>query len=573
MNELKKLLETIDEQYLIGLANKGIVNRAHKDLEQSDISMNFEGDNLIIKVDDAVCTILSPLGNSKCTCPSRSICKHIIMAILYAKRKFESEAGREENREDNSKDKSEDKSITQEDENGKNAAVSAFASLKDYPIDKIKRVLGDKNFQNLYHRIKAGIWPDITVTSIITVHFKEAGITVKLLEPLEHSSCSCHKKEICRHKAEALVYYKLKEGTLTIKDLEERLENIRKYDIEEVKILANDMKRLIAMQLVSGLTRTSPAVMDSFERMAVMCHNHKLADFERDYREVAEEYRLYFARNASFKAAILMNKVLKLYRKADLLSKAQTIGDISFLAGEMRSEYLPVGRLSLMGMGQRYFSSKTGYEGETYYFIEENSQEWYTYTNARPVFYERKRSISDKGPAPWGLPCTLEELETASFVLIDPKASADNRLSSTSEARGELTGKRQLKKESLHKQYYEDFAELFEKLFASAWQTENGNMDISSKLVLVQPASFKNAVFNTIKQEFSMELYDRNDYRLLLKVSYSSVEHYTIRYLERLAKRMERGSKGIPCFFGSIYLSEGMMKLYPINYYEQEEWI
>ena len=104
MEELKRLLLQTDEEYLIGLSNKGTVKRAYKDLEQETPSVTWDGEEAEAAWKEAVCRIRAPFGDSTCSCPSRSVCRHLIAAILYLKRAAEDEnrksaeaAGRKEN--------------------------------------------------------------------------------------------------------------------------------------------------------------------------------------------------------------------------------------------------------------------------------------------------------------------------------------------------------------------------------------------------------------------------------------------------------------------------------------------
>ena len=92
MEELKKLLAQTDEEYLIGLSNKGTVKRAYKDLEQESPSVVWEGEEAEVTLKEAVCRIRIPLGDSTCSCPSRSVCRHLITAVLYLKKELEKSA-------------------------------------------------------------------------------------------------------------------------------------------------------------------------------------------------------------------------------------------------------------------------------------------------------------------------------------------------------------------------------------------------------------------------------------------------------------------------------------------------
>ena len=102
MSEWKNLLEEADDEYLIGLANKGILKRAYKDKEETAVEIIKMEKEAEVKVGEETVSVRYPLGDSQCSCPSRSICRHIVLAILVlketvGKEKAEgAEAGQEE---------------------------------------------------------------------------------------------------------------------------------------------------------------------------------------------------------------------------------------------------------------------------------------------------------------------------------------------------------------------------------------------------------------------------------------------------------------------------------------------
>ena len=51
-------------------------------------------------------------------------------------------------------------------------------------------------------------------------------------------------------------------------------------------------------------------------------------------------------------------------------------------------DYEPAGDMELIGITAEAFQSRNGYQGETVYFLEKNTKKWYTYTSARPVYYD-----------------------------------------------------------------------------------------------------------------------------------------------------------------------------------------
>ncbi|MDE7478522.1 MAG: SWIM zinc finger family protein, partial [Lachnospiraceae bacterium] len=93
MSDWKSMFREIDDDYLIGVSNKGIVKRAYKDMETTTCKIEEEvlkktlstDEEIAINVGEETVHIKVPLGESTCSCPSRSICRHIILGILVVK--------------------------------------------------------------------------------------------------------------------------------------------------------------------------------------------------------------------------------------------------------------------------------------------------------------------------------------------------------------------------------------------------------------------------------------------------------------------------------------------------------
>lgn len=82
MDELKKALVFADENFLVGLSNKGIYKRACKDTDGAEADFELSENFAVVRTGGETCTISVPLAESKCSCVARGICRHIIGAIL-----------------------------------------------------------------------------------------------------------------------------------------------------------------------------------------------------------------------------------------------------------------------------------------------------------------------------------------------------------------------------------------------------------------------------------------------------------------------------------------------------------
>lgn len=629
MNQWRQVLAAADDDYLAGLCNKGTVKRAYKELAEVRTEIRQKEDRFDVQVGEETCQICLPLGDSRCSCVSRSICKHIMIAILKVREYVEGctgsaaaeesvSAGRdgavaENEPPDRDMPAADSMSLGQDVPAADGVPVSqdvpaaddmpvgqdapaaggnlgmqkpyghSFPEISSFPLEKIKKTMGKRRYQKLVSSVSLKLRPQIEVTSVITVTFPDTGTKVKLLEPLEYSSCSCHKKELCSHKAEAILWYQLEKGILKPEQLQGAGEGGTDsgIDLDAIHGLADAILQLLETALRTGLARTAPDMLDSLERMAIFCHNQELADFERYSRSLRDSWQSYFNRMASFRAEELMSRMMMVYRKAQALREAENGEQVSRLAGRFRSEYRPAGELVLIGIGSRRFLSKTGYEGETCYFLEESTGKWYTYTNARPVFYEQntRRRAGAYGKTPWELKATLQELTQLRIRLRNAKVNEKRRLSSSGETQGEILGARNVKRSEIAGCYYTDFKKLFREQIGNAavsWAPEEEKeygFDESRHPVLVQAAVCGEGEFDQITQTFRMELRDGQGVPLSIEVAYSKEEDFTIHYLERVARRIHNDHRSIPCFVGDVYLEDGRMKLYPITFLEPKEII
>ena len=558
MDEIYQMLSQVDDDYLIGLSNKGIVKRAYKDLENAAVSIENGAEavsgttkELIVLVDDVTCRLTLPIGESTCTCPSRSMCKHIVMAVLFAKEKIAGETP----------DKSE------ADENPQPEKKPAdFTELLEYPLSTIKKQLGISKLKTIYEHIAMENKVSIEESSIVTVGLEDEGMTVKLLVPIEYSTCSCHKKELCVHKGEAIIRYQLSKEKITIDDIAEIIANQDEqgFDHEAASLLADKIMDMLGEIISTGLARISPEHMDSCERFAIMCHNLRLAEPEKKFRGLSEQLKLYFNRHASFRVERLLRDITYLYGDVQRISKMDGKA-LSEIAGKLRTEYAASKPLNLIGMGYRYFKSESGYEGITVYFIEESTGRFYTYTNARPMYYEKKRTakMTEKETAPWGLSFSLEQLAQSRIHLSKCKVNDEGRISSSQETVAEYLGVRTFDAEGIRKNSFYDFGDMFQKKFSPDWEKY-----MEERLVLVYPEAIEDAFFDNIRQQFFMLLKDGNGKYLKVRIAYSAEESYNIKYLERIYKHISDGKSKPACFLGTVYISDGELMLYPIEYYE-----
>lgn len=556
MADIREQIRQADEDYLTGISNKGIVKRAGKDLEKETPTVSWNGEEAQVALKEETCVIRVPLGDSTCSCPSTNICRHVVTAILWLRGELKKEA-----------EAGQPTGLCPSKEAGLPEASHDFSELGQIPAVRLKRACGGQRYRRLLSHLRAGDEPSVTETSIVTVRLPWEEAVVKLLTPLEHSTCTCHSRELCAHKAQALLIWQLQKGLVSLEQLEALLEEEEVLDMEAVRAASSAVRAASLEQLNTGLSRQSPEVGEALERLAVLCHRAGLARLENRLRETEETYRQYFARSAAFRTGELAGRLLLLYNQAGRIHKEEKQEELQRLAGSFRESYEPVGNLHLMGVGARSFTSKNGYEGETWYFLEVNQRRWYTWTDARPVFYEGVKNRTgqiENTSAPWNLSCRREELSQLEFELSGARAAAGRRLSASQETRGQLLGSRNLETPAFAESIVWDYEKLLRERFQPGEAREKGG-----RLALVGAAGWEEPVFDRVAQRFSWELHDEKGRSLEVRVKYTKKEQLTIQFLERLESRLRGQKRESAVFFGALYLEEGRLCLYPIEFYPQ----
>ncbi len=550
--KLKSFINILDDDYLIGVSNKGIVNRAKKDLEKvQSITYKVNDENIEFVIDDVTCLVNDEVQKYKCSCPSRSICKHVIMCYLYMMQNLDDMFGKVE--------------ISYEDDSAnKDESKKEFINLKEFSLDDIKKEIGERNLIQIIRRIQFGSEYTITENSIITVDFHEENIKVKLLDEIENCVCTCKSKDLCIHKAEALILYKLQKKYLTLEELSIYAQSKNYIDIEIIKKAAAEIRTLIEDILISGICRVPETILDCINNMAVKCHNYDMPNFEKNLRRIKEEISLYFNKHASFENTRLLNMLTKLYTDTITLENATDLNKITELVGEFKSSYYSIPMIELYGIGEEKWTSKSGYKGRTYYFFENNRNAIFTFTKSIATFYDNNVSKSTNNlnnTPPWNLNCSLNDLSKIHFKLLSGKINSQNRISSSSESKGVIIDKSNISNINIDNYKFNRWEDIIEKVFHKKKSlNENYNM------IFIQGIEFGECTFDNIAQVFKLELYDIDNKVIEIDIKFSLESKTIIKALERMHER-----KVVPIFFGRTYIKDGKIKFYPVSYYKDNE--
>ncbi|MEB3052703.1 SWIM zinc finger family protein [Bacillus pseudomycoides] len=402
-NHFLNVLSSIDETYLIAMSNKGTYKRAMKDLAVvSNVKMDVEEGAAQIHLDDGITvTFTGDIRSYSCSCEARSICKHVIMALLEAKKMYEGE---------------------------ENIKVD-FSALLNV---NVRNIVSEKIWAEMMFRETFQQKFVLEEEGALIATFPEENITVRFLtaESVADAICTCKAEEICRHKAEAVYWYQKEKG------ISHETKQMHPLIIAPDKL--SIFKEMIEQIVHFGLTRLTENTIYEIEQLSVKARSLKLAKLENLFRKLGADIGLYRMKHASFQMASYRQTVSAIYEHILLLERHH------LQESPFRSEYYEVPPLILHAFGAFGWQTKSGYVGVTYYFYNREQEKWITYTQSRPMFYEGSSTTPEElheRQVPWGIAGKGYELSRSSVRLKQAKLNVDFQLSSSSQTVGEVEGK------------------------------------------------------------------------------------------------------------------------------------
>ncbi|MBQ8134033.1 MAG: SWIM zinc finger family protein [Clostridia bacterium] len=557
MEELKKALKMADDEYLVSLSNKGTLKRSYKDLEAATITASYMDGSAYVTVGKDKCVIVSPLAQSQCTCPSRSICRHIITSIIWLKQNL---------LEDMPEDKSEEdsESSTEQNETAEDTAKELKDSLSLFSLKELQRAMKKRYFGNFAEKAGLGILPEMEEASVITVQLPQDGVTVKLLHPIEYSACTCHSRELCKHKAAAILAWQIRHGIVKPEQLSGEVISSDTLDISDIHSKAENTAAFLGRILSDGLVRSSEDVVEQTEIQAVMCHNARLAQPERLMRELGNRLKAYAAHSPEFSIGTILSLIMD---NMILLQKIIRTNDekrLAELLGEFKNTYSLTDTLELIPLARRHFSSASGYEGEVYYYLNKDinsSEPFLTFSDVRPTFYQTNRKFRSEA-LPWNLNTPLKEIAGCELRLKMPKI-AGGKLSSSKETRAEVLEKANLNQSAVQERIYTDYSKAVHDIFVKKSAEESE----TDRLVLIAVSRCIRSESDEISQTHTITVEDCFSQRLTLRARYKEENKDYFESLVKMGKTMLENDVNY-VVFGSTYIEGGRLYVYPIAAYD-----
>lgn len=516
INEIKSFLPFINEEFIVSISNKGIYKRSVKDLEKAreNISLAVKDTGLIeVKIEDAVVELNVNIQNSKCTCPSSSICKHIVMALLYLKEFY-----------DNNQDGAEE--IKEEAKEEIDETVF-YEELKKLTGEKVLELVGKKNYNSLINSIFIRNEAVFEYGDMLTVSI--ASQSVKVYFPkensIENAMCSCKEKGICSHKAYALISYLIKKGKITEEDTE-----YDKIEIgEKEREIIQNLHLFISSIFDRGISGLTGNEISQAEKFYIQTYGIKLFAAADELKNLSSELGFYFSKNISFSNKRLMHILCSVYNRTSALLVTEDNRKKLMLAGQRQEEKFNLDNIELMGLGASGGLTKRNDLLVTAYFYCKDIKTILSMSTLRP--YENSSQLGtlyNMGQV-WSNDLSFKEVSMSKMTLRDAKLST-GKVSSAKSTVCSIKGK--TSEEDVQEIAVSDYSFIGEELRKHKFKYFEP-YSATKNIFLIKAEEIKNIEYDKIEQKLKFDSCDSNGNIITFDIKYSSVSENSIKYFEK----------------------------------------
>lgn len=572
---LAEQLARFDEEAFVALANKGLLRRAHKDLEKYPAPVVAETPGLVTVALGEYRIQFDARGpaQARCSCPATSVCQHILAAAIFLQRATHSEAPKPQA----TPPESESQGVPAPHEvSAADGLAAVKAELLRISVDELVKHAGRAGYRWAWQFVQ-DLDPERGLTLSgdrhVVMMFERPRMRLRYLGGgLESMIADIEVAQIEKYRVAAVLAFQRANGIETPPP--EPAGQARAGSLNlgqdhgpggtDGEALADSRSRLLCStaQIMCectelGLSHLSRAIHERFATLAVWAQGAEYHRLALMLRRIADHIEQLLERAGGADEHRLLDELTIAYGLVSSLNhNAQQGKSPARFVGAARSRYEQAHSCELLGLGAVAWRSAAGYVGLTMLFWSPAHKEFLSCSDARPEgqggFSPRARY---KAVGPWtglGAPA----LATGRRLNISgAQINAAGRLSASSNTHAAL----------LPLDAPGQFAALLMQF--SSWSEVIRSRNAARRSLLAEPQPMKDwvvlrpqrfgvAKFDAARQVLVWPVYDADDNQLNVELAYDEYTAHAIARIEAmkpselgdgtlLVARLHSGDSGI----------------------------
>ncbi|GHU08450.1 hypothetical protein FACS1894151_04370 [Spirochaetia bacterium] len=419
------------EGFLLTLTNRGIYNRSRKDYEAltGEIKLSVEDGALAVDLGEVRVILNQKIAESRCSCPSKTTCKHVLMALFAAAE------------------------LAARGENTTGTAVPDFAELEHANLELLKKEAGKKMYEEAIRAVADGYGAkgmDCVKGDMLAAEIEAYGVTVYFPRKFSIGAavCKCGEKGLCKHKLIAVFSY-LKDRNL-LDPAEEAESFLSVLPGPSVLALLETAKQYTISLFEKGLISADDTDIEGAQQLSLKFEGEGVGNLSRLFRGLATDIENMLSKNAGFKAGESFSTLSRIYNTASAILAHRTDQEFaSALIEKSRSSYRAIPAGTFTGLGAHPWQTRSGFTGVTALVFHQEKKAILSYTVSMADFYEKTKDAANqknlealwKREDHWDTSVSLKAVSEGKFSLRNFKTNEEGRISSSKETRYQPEGK------------------------------------------------------------------------------------------------------------------------------------
>ena len=540
LNQLSALLSRFDEESYVALANRGLVRRARKDLEQQRVELMEQTDTQVVVGfgDRRIRFDHRGPAHAQCDCPASGTCQHILSAAMGLQQLLQSTTVE----------------ATANDLSEADALAPLQASLLALTAAELTRHAGKAGYRwawQYVHDLEPEHALVVAGTQHLVLGLQRPRITLRYMGGgLEALIADVELAQIEKYRVAAVLAFRRAHGCeLTPPEpianqrgqsldlgIDHAAAQPRDASLDESRgRLRAALRKILSESVELGLAHLSRGIQERYSTLAVWAQGsdyHRLALLTR---RIADHVELLLERAGGADELRLLDELTIAHGLVSALEAAAARGLAPrHLVGRARSRYEAAASLEIYGLGAQAWRSPTGYVGLTMIFWSPTEQAFVSCTDARPQAQRGFNPIARyKAAGPWAGLGSPSQTTGRRVVLQGAQLNEAGRVSaadSTSAAVTRLDATalaQQLKPWTSWSALYRARGERRASLLAEPAPMKDW--------VALQPTTFGVARFDEARQTLVWPLLDGEGQTLDAEIPFDEFSRHAIERVERLS--------------------------------------
>ncbi len=361
-------LLALNDEDLEVLSNRGTVKRARREIEENETPFKMSIDdagNVTFVWDEGFTTVLAVgrvLKDCKCTCPSITLCRHIIRSVIAYQRNYRSMstgagagAGTgacPDAASTDATDVAEPAAAAAEELEDESAVpfvhYTEYWNPGEFTDDEVREFVGPRVWAKSQTVLKQGLIVELSRGFKPFAKFHTMSHTIRFMSPhsMLYTRCDCADEQPCLHVPLAILSFRLLHA-----DESAGIINTSPTKPFEDHELVAEVEDAITALYINGVVRAPQTAMGKLKRCAERCIEREFFWPAEILNEIILEINRYHDRDSRYSAQALVMLIAECLTRLDAIKSDTGEIPVEFVRGFSSDKASAVTKTRLVGLG------------------------------------------------------------------------------------------------------------------------------------------------------------------------------------------------------------------------------